>query len=158
MNKDRGSLVSQPSLFIIPESHHLRCLSPDVSGGPLANGGDDQEIVEEEEKSILARPRAVGHGHEVVLDQGASRGAQVVGTQTLDGQLQLAQDLKKALSREWIDFFCVCVLVALHYMFCSIGTRMRNKQNEGALLQLFRYILRLQKFRYWNIFAFKLNL
>ena len=74
-------------------SRNSRCPSSDVPGCPLADGSDDEEVVKEEEAAVLPRPRPIGHGHEVVLDQVAGRGAEVVGTQSVNGELQLTQDL-----------------------------------------------------------------
>ena len=51
----------------------LRGAPPHVSCRSLADGRDDEEVVEEEEATIFPGPRTVGHGHEVVLDQGSCR-------------------------------------------------------------------------------------
>ena len=47
---------------------------------------------EEEEAAVLARPGPVGHGHDVVLHEGARGRREVVGREAPDRQLQLPQD------------------------------------------------------------------
>ena len=57
---------------------------PDLTRGPLADRGQDEEVVEHVETAVLGRPRPVRHRYEVVLDQRPRGRGQVVGAQTLD--------------------------------------------------------------------------
>ena len=84
-NPQQPFVLSDWPLYVTP---------PDLTRGPLADRGQDEEVVEDVETAVLGRPRPVRHRHEVVLDQRPRGRGQVVGAQTLDWHLQLAQHLR----------------------------------------------------------------
>ena len=63
----------------------------DVPGSPAAHAGDQDHVVEQEEAAVLPDPGTGAGRHEVVAQESPSRGHQVVVSEAVDENLQLAE-------------------------------------------------------------------
>ena len=63
----------------------------DVPGPSAAHAGDEDHVVEKEEAAVLPDPGTGAGGHQVVAQQSPSRGDQVVVSEAVDENLQLAE-------------------------------------------------------------------